>query len=281
MSHRTRGRPVLHIRAGRLHPDAASDTVAHEEPLELRLDGRVLTTTMRTPGEDVDLAHGWLLAEGIVTAVDDVVSARFNLGVDGDDGLNVLDVVLADEVDAPPAARVRLGTTTASCGICGTSAVDAMTLSTSFPADGDPTTVAADVVLQLPDRLRAGQHLFEQTGGTHGAALATPDGSILAVREDVGRHNAVDKVLGWALQHGQLPLAGRLLVLSGRAGFELVQKAAMAGVPVVAAVGAPTALAVATAEAAGITLVGFVRGDHANVYTRADRIVDARSTRAK
>ena len=156
-----------------------------------------------------------------------------------------------------------------------------MTLATSFPADGDPTTVAADVVLQLPDRLRAGQHLFEQTGGTHGAALATPDGSILAVREDVGRHNAVDKVLGWALQHGQLPLAGRLLVLSGRAGFELVQKAAMAGVPIVAAVGAPTALAVATAEAAGITLVGFVRGDHANVYTRPDRIVDARSTRAK
>jgi FdhD protein len=129
MSHRTRGRPVLHIRAGRLHPDAASDTVAHEEPLELRLDGRVLTTTMRTPGEDVDLAHGWLLAEGIVTAAEDVVSARFNLGVDGDDGLNVLDVVLGEEVDAPPAARVRLGTTTASCGICGTSAVDAMTLS--------------------------------------------------------------------------------------------------------------------------------------------------------
>lgn len=272
MSHRTRGRPVLHIRADRLNPIEASDTVAHEEPLELRHDGRVLTTTMRTPGEDVELAHGWLLAEGVIAAAGDVVSAQFNLGVDGDDGLNVLDVVLSDHVDPPRSDRVRLGTTSASCGICGSSSIGAMTLVSSFPPAGDPTTVAAEVITRLPDGLRSRQSLFEQTGGTHGAALASPDGSILAVREDVGRHNAVDKVLGWALQQGQLPLAGRLLVLSGRAGFELVQKAAMAGVPIVVAVGAPTALAIATAEAAGITLIGFVRGDHGNVYTRPDRI---------
>lgn len=274
MAQHSRLSDVVAIRQRRLATNGSADTVADEEPLELRLDGRVLTTTMRTPGADVDLTYGWLLAEGIITAADDVVSTDFNLGPDGDDHMNVLDVTLAHHVEAPTAARERLGTATASCGICGTSAIAAMALDTAFPPrHASQLMITADAVTRLPDGLRSAQPLFERTGGTHGAALAAVDGSMLAVREDVGRHNAVDKVLGWAVQHGRVPLHGQCLVLSGRAGFELVQKAAMAGVPIVVAVGAPTGLAVSVAQAAGITLIGFVRDGNANVYTHPDRVV--------
>ncbi|MEZ5373992.1 MAG: formate dehydrogenase accessory sulfurtransferase FdhD [Microthrixaceae bacterium] len=260
------------LRRGRSAFAPTTDAVAVEEPLELRLGDAVLTTTMRTPGADVELAHGWLLAEGIVSGAEEVASAVFDLGVGGDDSHNVLRVELAPGVAPPDAARVRIATTTSSWGVCGSSAIDAIAVGSAWPADDDGAVLGVDVLTALPDRLRQRQPLFGETGGTHGAALADTEGTILAVREDVGRHNAVDKVLGWASMAGMVPLRGRVLVLSGRAGFELVQKAAMAGVPFVVAVGAPTALAVDVAERSGITLVGFVRDGGANVYTRPDRI---------
>lgn len=273
MPKNARTHPVTVLRGGHRMDGTTADRLATEEPLELRLDGRVLTTTMRTPGDDVELAHGWLLAEGIISNGGDVRSAQFDLGVAGDDSMNVLDVSLAPGMDAPPPERERLTTTTSSCGICGTSALDAIAVSTRYPPHDDSSSMTSDVVVGLPDLLRADQYLFDQTGGTHGAGLATCDGSMIAVREDVGRHNAVDKVIGWAVIQNLMPLTGRALVLSGRAGFELVQKAAMAGIPVVVAVGAPTALAVEVANHTGITLVGFVRDRGANIYSRPDRII--------
>ncbi|MEZ5383232.1 MAG: formate dehydrogenase accessory sulfurtransferase FdhD [Microthrixaceae bacterium] len=263
---------VLRVSAGGTPGTSDPDLLAVEEPLEIRVEGRVLATTMRTPGNDVELAHGWLLSEGIVASPRDVATARFDLAGDVTNSLNVLEVALSPWVERPNPAAARLGTTTASCGICGTASIDAMAGTTAYPTADDPAVIGAQAVMRLPHELRGGQGLFERTGGTHGAGLAGVDGSILCVREDVGRHNAVDKVLGWALIDARVPLGGHVLVLSGRAGFELVQKAAMAGVPIVAAVGAPTALAVQLAEAVGITLVGFITGETANVYTRPDRV---------
>lgn len=275
MTHGACSHPVTALRDGRLATCSVPDSVAVEEPLEMRLDGQVLTTTMRTPGNDVELAHGWLLAEGIIHEAAHIASAAFDLGIDGDDSHNVLELTPSSEVVPPSTARQRVATTTASCGVCGTSAIDVVHIHTRFPSHDVSAPITSQVVSALPDALRQQQPLFDETGGTHGAGLATTEGAMLAVREDIGRHNAVDKVLGWALMADRVPLRGYALVLSGRAGFELVQKAAMAGVPVVVAVGAPTALAVEVAERFGITLVGFVRNGSANVYTRPDRIIAA------
>ena len=245
--------------------------------MELRVDGRPLAVTMRTPGHDVELAHGFLLTEGVITGAGELPAARYCDSVDdtGANTYNVLDVTLAPGV-APPAVGVeRNFYTTSSCGVCGKASLDAVRLRTRFPPAGDSVRVDAETLYGLPDALRSDQRLFDSTGGLHAAGLFTADGSPLVVREDVGRHNAVDKVLGWALLDGRVPAAGHVLMVSGRASFELVQKAAMAGVPVLAAVSAPSSLAVELAVDSGITLVGFLRGTTMNVYAGAERIVDA------
>jgi FdhD protein len=247
------------------------DCLAVEEPLELRVGGRPLTVTMRTPGHDVELAHGFLLTEGAIAGRDDVRVARYceALDEDGRNTYNVLDLELAPGV-VPPAGRAFL--TTAACGVCGKAALDDVRLRTRYEPGADPCRVDAAVLATLPARLRLAQRVFDSTGGLHAAGLFTVGGARLWVREDVGRHNAVDKVLGAALLAGGLPAAGTVLMVSGRASFELTQKAAMAGVPVLAAVSAPSSLAAELADELGITLVGFLRGDSMNVYTRADRI---------
>ena len=273
----TARRPVLRLRLGGANGAAPTavrrpDSLAVEEPLELRIGGRPLTVTMRTPGHDVELAHGFLLSEGAIAGREDVRTARYcdSLDEDGRNTYNVLDVELAAGV-APPAGRAFL--TTAACGVCGKASLQDVRARSRFAPAEDGCRVAAAVLASLPDRLRAAQRVFESTGGLHAAGLFTASGEHLWVREDVGRHNAVDKVLGAALLAGALPAAGTVLMVSGRASFELTQKAAMAGVPVLAAVSAPSSLAASLAEELGITLIGFLRGDSMNVYTRADRIV--------
>jgi FdhD protein len=250
------------------------DALAAEEPLEIRVDGRALAVTMRTPGHDVELAHGFLLTEGVIGDRTDVSIARYCDSVD-DDGrntYNVLDVALADGVPPPETGVERNFYTTSSCGVCGKAALDAVRLRTRYSPAADPCLVAVEVLSTLPDALREQQRVFAATGGLHAAGLFTADGKPLAVREDVGRHNAVDKVLGWALLEDRIPAAGTVLMVSGRASFELVQKAAMAGVPVLAAVSAPSSLAVDLAEEQGITLIGFLRGSSMNVYTGERRV---------
>ena len=265
-------RPVVRLSPkGRL---SRPDALAAEEPLELRVDGKALAVTMRTPGSDVELVHGFLLTEGVIGDRADVSIARYcdGVGPDGRNTYNVLDVELADGVAPPDPGVERNFYTTSSCGVCGKAALDAVRLKTRFAPGEDPCAVASTVLAELPDALREQQKVFAATGGLHGAGLFTASGELLAVREDVGRHNAVDKVLGWALLADRVPLRGCVLLVSGRASFELVQKAAMAGVPVLAAVSAPSSLAAELAEEQGMTLVGFLRGDSMNVYTGGERI---------
>ena len=218
--------------------------------MELRVGGRALAVTMRTPGHDVELAHGFLLTEGVITAAADVATARWCDSVDetGANTYNVLDVALSPDVAPPEAGVERNFYTTSSCGVCGKASLDAVRLRSRFPPAGDPVRLADTTLYGLPDALRDAQRLFDTTGGLHAAGLFTADGAPLVVREDVGRHNAVDKVLGWALMDGRVPAAGCVLMVSGRASFELVQKAVMAGVPVLAAVSAPSSLAVELAQ---------------------------------
>ena len=270
-------RPVL--RLGPDGPRRRLDTLAGEEPLEIRVDGTPLSVTMRTPGHDIELAHGFLLTEGVLGAAADVSTARYCDSVDdtGANTYNVLDLALAPGVEPPDTGLERNFYTTSSCGVCGKASLDAVRLKTRFPPAGDNVTVSPSTLSTLPDTLRAAQRLFDSTGGLHAAGLFTADGSLLAVREDVGRHNAVDKVLGWALLDGRVPAAHTVLMVSGRASFELVQKAAMAGVPVLAAVSAPSSLAVELAVDAGITLVGFLRGETMNVYSGTERITPTSS----
>ncbi|GAB93131.1 protein FdhD homolog [Gordonia rhizosphera NBRC 16068] len=258
-------------------PTTRADVLAVEEPLEMRVNGRRLAVTMRTPGNDVELAAGFLVAEGVITRAGDVSVARYCAGATGADDLtntyNVLDVTLAPEVDPPGPESSRNFTTTSACGVCGKTSIESVTLRSAFDPADDGLLVDADAMLRLPDRLRAGQSVFDKTGGLHAAALIDGhSGEIRVLREDVGRHNAVDKVIGWAVLADLLPLRGHILQVSGRASFELVQKAAMAGVPVLSAVSAPSSLAAELAEERGITLAGFVRGDSMVLYARPDRV---------
>lgn len=267
-------RPVRKLTEGGQRRRA--DLLAAEEPLELRVGGKALAVTMRTPGHDVELAHGFLLSEGVVTSRDDVFAARYCDGVDdqGRNTYNVLDLTLADGVAPPETGVERNFYTTSSCGVCGKAALDAVKLKTRFAPGGSAFAVTTEVLAGLPDALREQQRVFASTGGLHAAGLFRADGSLLAVREDVGRHNAVDKVLGWALLEGRVPLSECGLLVSGRASFELVQKAAMAGVPFLAAVSAPSSLAVELAEENGMTLVGFLRGSSMNLYTGDRRVLE-------
>ena len=234
------------------------DTVAVEEPLEIRIGGEPIAVTMRTPGHDEELALGFCVSEGIpATAAappPDLVA-------------NVVDV----EAGAFDRSRVqRSFYTSSSCGVCGKGALEAVAV--EAPRVESPLTVAAALVAALPDRLRAGQGAFEVTGGLHATGLFDAEGALLCVREDVGRHNAMDKVIGWALVGRRLPLADSILCVSGRLSFELVQKAAMAGAPVLVGVGAPTSLAVSLAGELGLTLAGFARGSRVNVYAGESRV---------
>lgn len=271
----TTRRPVVRITLG-AGASRRVDVLAVEEPLEIRVGGTALAVTMRTPGHDVELAVGFLVSEGVIARGEDFRSA-IHCGGPGTGGAsntyNVLDLTLAPHVPPPSPDAARSFYTTSSCGVCGKASIDAVETVSSYDVATDAVTVTATALSGFPDALRAHQAVFDKTGGIHAAALFdAATGEMLVVREDVGRHNAVDKVIGWALLADRLPLRGTVLLVSSRAGFELVQKAAMAGIPVLAAVSASSSLAAELAEASGITLVGFLRGASMNVYSRADRV---------
>ena len=287
MGRMTRSGPVLRLTGETVR--RRPDTLVVEEPLEIRVAGRPFVVTMRTPGHDVELALGFLVGEGVVSAPEHVRRAeRCGLdgareavasGADPSDVVaareladNVLEVDLAAGVARPEASLERSVYTSSSCGVCGTASIDGVRKASAFAVRDDPLVVAAEVLAALPDRLRDAQKVFARTGGLHAVGLFDASGALVCVREDVGRHNAFDKVVGWALQQGRLPLAGHVVLVSGRASFELVQKAWTAGVPLLAAVSAPSSLAVDLADEAGMTLVGFLRGETMNVYAGGRRV---------
>ncbi|MGF1661899.1 MAG: formate dehydrogenase accessory sulfurtransferase FdhD [Kineosporiaceae bacterium] len=276
----------------------AQDAVAVEEPLEIRLvDGLGVTlpwaVVMRTPGHDVDLALGFCVGEGIVATGEEVlrcglcttgvvgVGRAADALVERQSGESAVEVVLAPGVPLPDPVAARRTVTSSACGVCGAATLEAVRARARWDVAADPVTVDVAVLAELPGRLRARQKGFDRTGGLHAAGLVDlgrPGVPLVCVREDVGRHNAVDKVVGWAVQGGRLPLRGHALQVSGRASFEIVQKAAVAGIPVVAAVSAPSSLAVDLARELGVTLAGFSRGDRLTVYAGAERM--ARGARA-
>jgi FdhD protein len=249
----------------------ARDRLAVEEPLELRVAGRPVGVTMRTPGNDFELAIGYCISERLVARPDDVEAVRFCAPEGQPQEYNVLTVDLRPGVPVPDPSLDRLAVTSSSCGVCGKASIEAVTLACPTLA-GDGLTVPAGVLAAIPGRVREAQRVFEQTGGLHAAAVCDAQGTVVCVREDVGRHNAVDKVIGWAATERRLPLTGMVLFVSGRCSFEVVQKAAVAGVPLVAAVSAPTSLAVDLAGQVGMTLVGFLRGDTMNLYSHPHRV---------
>ncbi|MCD5315333.1 formate dehydrogenase accessory sulfurtransferase FdhD [Kineosporia babensis] len=279
MGHLVDRRRVVRVR-GAGSPQASStarpDQLAVEAPLTLKVGEQTIATTMRTPGHDLELALGWLVAEGVARSSSDLTELT---SCDAD----TVRIGLAAGVPVPQA---RLGATSSACGVCGSDSiaevlarrpvVGPVTLPI-MDADGNRTLsveplIDAGLLVSLPDRLREAQRAFDRTGGLHAAGLFSAQGELLCVREDVGRHNAVDKVIGWALTHGLLPAKETVLQVSGRASFELTQKATMAGIPLLSAVSAPSTLAVDLADEAGLTLAGFVRGDSMNLYTHPDRV---------
>ena len=252
---------------------AEADRVAVEEPMEVRVNGVPFSVIMRTPGEDMALAAGFLLAEDVVRGAGEIGAIEQCRDVEPEARGNVLNVTVVGE--AVDRLVVRLGerrqvTTTSACGLCGRRTIESLR-SRAATVDGR-WTVPAALVSRLPLALRAAQRTFDATGGVHAAALTDLEGTVVRVAEDVGRHNAVDKIIGHALLDGALPLDRAMLVLSGRTSYELVQKALLGGVPLVAAVSAPSSLAIDLARAAGITLCGFVRGDSLNVYAHPGRL---------
>ncbi|MGW1269494.1 formate dehydrogenase accessory sulfurtransferase FdhD [Streptomyces sp. NPDC002491] len=269
----TERRKVVRIRDGAV--STRPDTLVAEEPMEIRLNGKPLAITMRTPGDDFALAAGFLVSEGVLAERGDLQNIVYCAGATADGGntYNVVDVRTAPGVEIPDITLERNVYTTSSCGLCGKASLDAVRTTTRWPvADAPPLRIEPELLAVLPDRLRDAQRVFDRTGGLHGAALFSEDGELIDVREDVGRHNAVDKLVGRALQSGDLPLSRAILLVSGRASFELAQKAVMAGLPMLAAVSAPSSLAVDLAVETGLTLVGFLRGSSMNVYAGEDRI---------
>lgn len=263
-----------------LHP--ATDAIAIEEPLEIRLvflrpggrqHSQSLTITMRTPGHDVDLAIGLLFAEGIIGRKEQVL--HWNHTGDSlapESRENVLTLELDPALDLTPDFPNRNFYAASSCGICGKASIEMLrTISQYYPHTAAPV-VTPELLLSLPQALRTAQSVFEQTGGIHAAGLFNTKGQLLLLREDIGRHNALDKLIGAAMQTGLMPLREHVVMTSGRIGFELVQKCSMAGVPLLAAVGAPSSLAIELAEESGMSLVGFLRDGRFNVYTGAERI---------
>ncbi|PCC54042.1 formate dehydrogenase accessory sulfurtransferase FdhD [Brevibacterium aurantiacum] len=271
---------------------AGPDSLAGEEPLEIQLNGEQFSVTMRTPGNDVELIAGYLLSEAVITSMDDIEEIDFSAGLapDGSRNYNVAKVRLRPGIWSAEAAPARSVYTSSSCGICGTAAIDAVTktsayplIPASFPVDLDeefrfPQLLSAARIGELPDRLRTQQEVFDKTGGVHAAALfavgddPATEPELLIGREDVGRHNAVDKVIGWAMANQGLPLNRTVLQVSARASFELVQKSAMAGIPMMSAVSAPSALAVDHGKSLGVSVIGFNRRGRFNVYSYPERV---------
>jgi FdhD protein len=274
------GRVTARRKVLRLRGEAATervDTLAAEEPMEIRVNGTPLTVTMRTPGDDFDLAVGFLVGEGILRSADAVREIRYCAGAtdEGINTYNVVDLALSGEVQVSSDRNFYM---TSSCGVCGKASLEAVRTQSVWEVADDPLVIDAATLATLPGKLRGAQRVFDATGGLHAAGLFTAEGELIAVREDVGRHNAVDKVVGDAYRNQRLPLRDTVLMVSGRASFELVQKAVMAGIPMLAAVSAPSSLAVELAEEAGLTLVGFLRGDSMNVYSGRQRLSHADAT---
>jgi FdhD protein len=263
---------VLNVEAGERR--RRSDRLATEEPMEIRVDEpggeqRTIAVTMRTPGHDFELAAGFLLTEGLIGA-DDLRGVRYCDVPREEQRYNVVTVAVGRPL---PDLAARAFYTTSSCGVCGKASLDALDVHCAPVAPGP--AVEPEILTGLPDELRRFQRVFDRTGGLHAAALFDAEGTLLSSREDVGRHNAVDKIVGAELMARSLPLAGRILLVSGRASFEIVQKAAVAGIPMVCAVSAPSSLAVDAARRFGMTLVGFLRDERFNVYSHAERIAGA------
>jgi FdhD protein len=248
----------------------ATDSVAVEEPLEIRLGGRRFTLTMRTPGHDEELVAGFLFAEGFVESGAEIAEIRRVRTKDGTAEPNIVDIILNVNADSLRERLSRNFAQTSSCGMCGKTTIEAITRRITPIAER--MTVAPNAIVAMESALRTAQGAFAQTGGLHAAALFTPNAELIAAREDVGRHNAVDKLVGHALAKSMIPARGLVMLVSGRISFEIAQKAAASGTPVLAALSAPSSLAIELADECGLTLVGFIRGESFNVYTHADRI---------
>lgn len=272
--------PVVKVNANRSARE--EDSIAIEEPLEIKLEYgpadnrevRNISVTMRTPGHDAELATGFLFTEGIIKSADEVKSAKHGFIACAENKENTMLVTL--EQDALPYLQntERNFYTTSSCGVCGKGSISAIRTVSNFTAGADDGNVINSLVLnQLPKILRGHQRVFDDTGGLHASALFTPLGELLLLREDIGRHNALDKLIGAAMMYNWLPLQQTVLLLSGRASFELIQKAAMAGISIIAAVGAPSSLAIELAKEFNITLIGFLRDERFNIYAGAHRVM--------
>lgn len=255
-----------------LAAEAVSDAVAVEEPLEIRVEGRSIAVVMRTPGHDEELAAGFLLTEGVIKKAADIFEISVCPSTSGSKG-NVVDVLLSG-IEVNWDSLTRHVFASSSCGICGKAVLDSVFQ--NFPTVTADWSVPMETLLELPAKLRAAQATFDQTGGLHASALFDREGNLLVLREDVGRHNALDKLLGHALREGWLPCRDHILLVSGRVSFEIMQKAVAGGIPVLAAISAPSSLAVDFAKESGQTLAGFLRGDRMNVYAHAQRIRAAR-----
>jgi FdhD protein len=262
---------IVRVSGDERHDD--SDRAATEEPMEVRLHGRPFAVIMRTPGADRELAAGFLFAERVLKSPDELGTIEHCRDEQAERAANVVNVTLTgsslENLEGALAER-RQTVTNASCGMCGRLTIDS--LMTNLPALETTGRIPAATIRMMPERLRSAQHVFDETGGLHAAGLFDRDGALMAMAEDVGRHNAVDKVIGRMMMQDALPLVERLLFVSGRTSFEIVQKAFLAGIPLVASVSAPSSLAIELAGEAGITLVGFVRGDRFNIYTYPERI---------
>lgn len=263
----------LEVRADEVRVQTRPEVVAVEEPLEIRIDGRSVAVTMRTPGDDFDLVLGWLHAEGLIAAAGDVRTLMHCQDLDerGRPTFNVVDV--ATPPGAPLDVTPRAVVTSSACGMCGAASIEATRRRSRYDLGDDEVRLDPRLLVDLPRRLRAHQSGFDRTGGTHAAGLFDSAGELLCVREDVGRHNAVDKVVGWALREERLPLRGCALVVSGRAGYELVQKAVLAGAPAMVSVSATTSLAVDLARESGLTLASFVRDERLTIYSAPGRVL--------
>ena len=281
----TRAGRVTPVRVRRMRAERTveeDDVLATEEPMEIRVvsleDGqeasRSLSVTMRTPGDDFELAVGFLFGEGLLRSRRDVDRVVYCETPIAEQEYNVVSVVLRDGATIDSHRLERHFYTTSSCGVCGKTSLDAVRVQGAYDIPRDRPRVRREVVAGLPDRLGGGQEVFRETGGLHAAGLFDANGRLEALREDVGRHNAVDKVVGHRVLSGRVPLSDQILTVSGRASFEILQKAAVAGIPFVVAVGAPSNLALDLAKEFGMTLVGFARGDAFNVYTGGHRIVE-------
>ena len=274
-------RPILTVPVQKIEGDSSTpfqDLLAVEEPLEIRLGHQSVSITMRTPGHDFELAAGFLFTEGILQDAAQIRNIHWSHNANGNHSGNPRQLGNSVTVELNPGVEVDLEKlsrhfyTTSSCGVCGKASIDAIEMQGCPVLPRNSPIVASSVIHRLPESLRRAQPVFERTGGLHAAALFSPEGELQLLREDVGRHNAVDKLIGAELLAGHAPLSSRLLFVSSRASFELVQKALMAGIPILAAVGAPSSLAVETAQRFNLTLLGFVRDSRFNIYSGASRI---------